>query len=170
MKNLDVVKIFESMKANDISEFIVKEGSKLYEIRRGGFKQRIFAGGNQPVVQNMPQAAHVIPPIVQQQPISPTAQTGEKDTPLEAKEKGDKYYEVRSPLVGTFYASPKPDASPFVEVGTKIKKGQTLCMVEAMKNFNEIESEVEGVIKEVCVNNGELVEFGKILFKVELNK
>ena len=78
-----------------------------------------------------------------------------------------KYHEIKAPLVGTFYRAPAPDADPFVEKGDKVKVGDTLCIVEAMKNMNEIESDVEGVVKDICVQNGEMVEFEQVLFKIE---
>ena len=74
---------------------------------------------------------------------------------------------VTSPFVGTFYRSPSPDAAPFVESGQKIAQGQVLCIVEAMKLMNEIESEVTGTIVEVLVENGKPVEYGDRLFKVK---
>lgn len=73
---------------------------------------------------------------------------------------------VESPLVGTFYAAPAEDASPFVSVGDQVKKGQTLAIVEAMKLMNEIESEYDGTITEVLVENGEAVEYGQPLFRI----
>lgn len=163
MKDLDFVKIFDSMKQNEISEVIIKEGGKQYEIRRGGFK-------------NMPAPAAVqqtIPAAVQQTPIQATvvdqsqdstAQKSQNTTSSTAK---SNYYEVKSPLVGTFYSSPNPDAPLFVEVGDKVTKGSTLCIVEAMKNFNEIECDVNGIVREVCANNSDLVEFGQVLFRIE---
>jgi acetyl-CoA carboxylase biotin carboxyl carrier protein len=74
---------------------------------------------------------------------------------------------VTSPIVGTFYRAPSPEASPFVEVGTKVKKGQVLCIVEAMKLMNEIESEADGIIIKVLVDNGQPVEYGEPLFLIE---
>ena len=74
---------------------------------------------------------------------------------------------VKSPMVGTFYAKPSPDAEPFVEVGQVVKKGQTLCIIEAMKLMNEIESEFDGKVKEILVKDGESVEYGKPLFIIE---
>ena len=74
---------------------------------------------------------------------------------------------VKSPLVGTFYRAPSPESPPFVEVGSKIKKGDVLCIVEAMKVMNEIKSEVEGTIKEILVENATPVEFGQVLFVIE---
>jgi acetyl-CoA carboxylase biotin carboxyl carrier protein len=73
---------------------------------------------------------------------------------------------VSSPFVGTFYRAPSPDAPPFVDVGAKVKKGQTLCIVEAMKLMNEIESEVDGIVAEILVQNATPVEFGEPLFRI----
>ena len=74
---------------------------------------------------------------------------------------------VKSPMVGTFYTKPSPDAKPYVEVGTRVKKGDVLCIVEAMKLMNEIESEFDGEVVEVLVNDGEAVEYGMPLFKIK---
>jgi acetyl-CoA carboxylase biotin carboxyl carrier protein len=74
---------------------------------------------------------------------------------------------VTSPFVGTFYRSPAPDQPPFVEVGTVVRKGQVLCIVEAMKLMNEIESDVAGKVAEVLVENAQPVEFGQPLFRIE---
>ena len=175
MKDFDLMKIFEAMRDSDINELIVKEGSKLYEIRRGGIKHNIFTDGNEQInnvshfktnVPNEFQPMHNMPMpdyVVDQK-------RKEVEHPKESKSDNKKsnLYELKSPLVGTFYAAPKPDAPPFVDIGDKVKKGQTLCIVEAMKNFNEIECEVDGIIEEICIKNSELVEFGKVLFKIKL--
>ena len=76
-------------------------------------------------------------------------------------------YEVTSPFVGTFYRSPSPDAPSFVDVGSMVRPGQTLCIIEAMKLMNEIESDVSGTIVECCVPNGKAVEFGQKLFRIK---
>ena len=73
---------------------------------------------------------------------------------------------VTSPLVGTFYSAPSPDAAPFISVGDTVKKGQVIGIVEAMKLMNEIESEQDGVVTEIMVNNGDMVEYGQVLVKV----
>lgn len=75
---------------------------------------------------------------------------------------------VKSPMVGTFYRVPSPDAPPFVEIGQKIETGQVLCFIEAMKLMNEIKSEAKGVVKEILVENGEPVEFGQELFILQV--
>jgi len=74
--------------------------------------------------------------------------------------------EVKAPLVGTFYSSPKPDSPSFVNVGDKINKGDTICIIEAMKIFNEIESDASGIVSEICVENGNPVEFDQVIIKV----
>jgi acetyl-CoA carboxylase biotin carboxyl carrier protein len=75
--------------------------------------------------------------------------------------------EILSPMVGTFYRSPAPDAPPYVEEGDHVRKGQTLCILEAMKLMNELEAEVSGTIREISVENAEPVEFGQVLFRIE---
>lgn len=83
------------------------------------------------------------------------------------EEPQEEYKIVKSPMVGTFYSKSAPDAKPYVEVGSKVKKGDILCIVEAMKLMNEIESEFDGEIVEVCVKDGEMVDYGKPLFKLK---
>ena len=75
--------------------------------------------------------------------------------------------EVTSPMVGTFYRAPAPDAPAYVEVGDRVEKGQTLCILEAMKLMNELEAEISGTIREISVENAEPVEFGQVLFRIE---
>lgn len=95
-----------------------------------------------------------------------------KEEVIEEKSKipEDNYYILKSPLVGTFYRAPSPESPPYVEVGDEVKKGQVLCIIEAMKIMNEIESEVDGRIVEIMAKNAEPVEFGKPLFKIEVRK
>lgn len=78
-----------------------------------------------------------------------------------------KLEEVRSPMVGTFYRAPAPEAPPYVEVGSHVTKGQTLCILEAMKLMNELESEIDGIVREILVENAEPVEYGQLLFRIE---
>ena len=87
-----------------------------------------------------------------------------KMDPLQSKE--ENLYDIISPMVGTFYAAPNPDADPFVVVGSKVQQNTVVCMIEAMKLFNQIEAEVNGEIAEICVENGQLIEYGQTLFRV----
>lgn len=84
--------------------------------------------------------------------------------PVETKKQ---LYELKSPMVGTFYRSPSPDAEPYVRVGDSVEPGKVLCIVEAMKLMNELECEVRGRIAEICVENAQPVEFGQILFRID---
>ena len=83
------------------------------------------------------------------------------------KDEPDNYKIIKSPMVGTFYSKSAPTAEPFVKVGDKVKKGQTLCIIEAMKLMNEIEAECDGEIAEICVTDDNMVEFGEMLFKIK---
>ncbi len=143
-----------------LSESVVDE----IEIEESGKKIRIAKGKNNAVApQMMPQQIY-IPPTPQiaqpQQVISTEAKPAASPTPSTAKE-------VRSPIVGTFYRTPAPDADPYVEVGSMVKVGSVLCIIEAMKLMNEIESDVEGKIVKILVENGKPVEFNQVLFLVE---
>lgn len=86
-----------------------------------------------------------------------------------AAEVKSKFLEVKSPMVGTYYGAPEPSAKPYLTVGERISKGQILCIIEAMKIMNEIESEFDGVVKEILAPNGHPVEYGQVLFRVDPN-
>jgi acetyl-CoA carboxylase biotin carboxyl carrier protein len=85
----------------------------------------------------------------------------------EAEEEAQRVVTITSPIVGTFYRAPSPDANPFVEMGATVSKGQVLCIVEAMKLMNEIESDVDGTVVKILVENGQPVEYGEPLFLIE---
>ena len=96
----------------------------------------------------------------------PAVKPKTENSVVKVENKEENYKVIKSPMVGTFYASSAPDKAPFVKVGDKIHKGQVVCIVEAMKLMNEIESEFDGEIVEICVKNEEVVDFGKPLFKL----
>lgn len=103
-------------------------------------------------------------------PSAPTEQ--EENSPLSQEiieEKKDNLHYITSPMVGTFYRAPDPTSVPFVDVGDEVKKNQTLCIIEAMKLMNEIESDVEGILEEIYVENGKPVEYGQKLFAIHLD-
>lgn len=102
------------------------------------------------------------PPVQQQESNQQPASSAEEETAEE-----EQYDTITSPIVGTFYRSPSPDSDPFIEVGDNVEEGQTVCIVEAMKIMNEIESEKSGEIKEVLVEDAQPVEFEQPLFKIE---
>ncbi len=84
-----------------------------------------------------------------------------------ATERDDSIKEITAPIVGTFYSSPSPDKPPFVNVGSKVKKGDVLCIIEAMKLMNEIQSEIEGEVVEILAKNEQMVEYGQLIFKIK---
>lgn len=88
-------------------------------------------------------------------------------TSPEAESVNDSLVEVASPMVGTYYGAPAPDAPSYVEIGDRVRTGQTLCILEAMKLMNELEAEFSGTIREICVDNGDPVEYGQTLFRIE---
>ena len=138
------------------------------EISRGGTRIRISKTASPAAVvassaNHAPPAAQVTSQDRPAAPAPPTlAQPGAPESPPPAN-----LLEVTSPMVGTFYRSPSPEAPPYVEVGSRVVKGQTLCILEAMKLMNELESEVQGTVREICVENSEPVEYGQVLFRIE---
>lgn len=99
----------------------------------------------------------------------PTSVIGTESSTPEAKSKteNDNLYTVKSPMVGVFYASGAENAEPYVTLGDKVEKGKTLCIIEAMKLMNEISADVDGTIEEICVTNGQVVEYGTELFRIK---
>ena len=113
-------------------------------------------------------------PMIQQIPAlaatrSPAEHHGGSGAPAGAPGVQSTLKEIRSPMVGTFYRAPEPGAEPYVQVGTRITSGQTVCIIEAMKIMNEIEAEIAGVVREVSVEDAQPVEFGQVLFRVDPN-
>lgn len=98
--------------------------------------------------------------------VAPTPAAAPDSPPAEAPP-GSGLFEVLSPMVGTFYRAPAADADPFVSVGDRVEAGQTLCILEAMKLMNELQSDVAGVVREIAVENAEPVEYGALLFRIE---
>lgn len=113
-----------------------------------------------PVAPQVPVAA---PAAVKAEPAAPAAPAAEATKPAAAEPTGTI---LRSPMVGTFYRAPAPDAPPYVEVGARVEPGAIVCIIEAMKLMNEIEAEVGGVVKQIFVNNGDPVEFGQPLMEI----
>ena len=105
-----------------------------------------------------------------QAPLSGAVATGTATTNENTKKEPDSYQKLLSPFVGTFYRSPSPTAKPYAEVGKRVKQGDTLCIIEAMKLMNEIEADFDGTIVQVLVENGQSVEFGEALFVIDVAK
>ncbi len=161
MDSDELKQLMEYVSKSDFVEFeIEQEGFKL-KLVKGGARAQGNAGAGLPMgLYPMPVAAAAAGAL----PAAPPAASG-GGAPTEA---GDGIYQVTAPMVGTFYRAPNPNAPPYVEVGTVVKKGQVLCIVEAMKLMNEIESEVAGEILEIPVANGQPVEYGEVVFRIRL--
>jgi acetyl-CoA carboxylase biotin carboxyl carrier protein len=99
--------------------------------------------------------------------VNSTAGTASEAASVKAAVVNKNLFEVKSPMVGTYYASPSPDSDAFIKVGDRVKKGDTLCIIEAMKLMNELPSEVSGIVKEISVDNSQAISFGEVIIKIE---
>jgi acetyl-CoA carboxylase biotin carboxyl carrier protein len=159
----DVTKLVESLEGSDVRSLVWSRGGEKIIIRRGPVPALA------PTLVAAPVALAPAPVAAAPVAAAPVAAAA---TPPAAAKPAEKAPEkpghvVTSPFVGTFYRAPSPDAPPFVDVGTAVKKGQVLCIVEAMKLMNEIEAEVDGKVAEIFVQNATPVEFGEKLFRIE---
>jgi acetyl-CoA carboxylase biotin carboxyl carrier protein len=151
----------EVLRRHELNEIEVEEGGVRIYVRKGGGE----------VVHAAPSVIHAshAPASVAHPVHTPSAPSAPAAASPPSTDTGDgNVAYVTSPFVGTFYRSPSPEMAPFVDVGTRIKKGQVLCIVEAMKLMNEIESEIEGSIVQMLVENGQAVEYGEPLFKIKV--
>lgn len=174
------------LELKEIITMIRRNGILEFDLEQGGMRLRVVTnketGESAPshpvVIHSMPPNPIYSPhPITQINPPSldmvkeEISVNSEKEKPKESEkttEESEKnYYEVKAPMVGTFYKAPAPDAPPYVEVGDFITVDSVLCIVEAMKLMNEIKSEVRGTVKKVCVENGHPVEYGQTLFLID---
>ncbi|MDR6420221.1 acetyl-CoA carboxylase biotin carboxyl carrier protein [Paraburkholderia phenoliruptrix] len=154
-------------KLKTLIDLVSESGISELEVTEGEGKVRIVK--NAPPVYVQPSASYAPQQFTQAAPanggeaLPAAAAAGAPATPAAAAPQG---HVVTSPMVGTFYRAPSPGADPFVQVGDTVKEGQTICIIEAMKLLNEIESDKSGVVKEILVENGQAVEYGQPLFVV----
>lgn len=155
----------------NLIKFVAKSGASEVKLEMDDVKITIRTGtegsaSETTYIQHVP-----VPPTVPQQPVQQQQQPQEQAAPAKQSEpapaENDKYITIKSPIIGTLYRKPSPDKAPFVEVGSTIKQGDVLCVIEAMKLFNEIESEVSGKIVKVLVDDSSPVEFDQPLFLVD---
>jgi acetyl-CoA carboxylase biotin carboxyl carrier protein len=162
---------FEQIK--ELIELVARHRLGGVGLERSGFKLSISGqeqaapashqgNGPQPSASQPGAAPHLLPTTSTAAPVSAAA-ASPPATPVEVAIDA---HLVRSPIVGTFYAAPAPDAEPFVRAGDRVRKGQVVCIVEAMKLMNEIESDADGTVAQVLVRNGQPVEYGEPLFAV----
>ena len=147
----EIKEILALMNENGLTEIeIEREGLKL-KLRKAALESQIVAPPAHYAVESLPSPKIVAP-----------ASSGPAATPAQSNHK-----EIKSPMVGTFYRSPSPEAAPFVEIGQIVEIGQVVCIVEAMKLMNEIDSEYDGEITSVYVENGQAVQYGERLFAIK---
>ena len=146
-------------KIKTLIDLVQQSGIAELEITEGEEKVRISRNGNNaPFMQPMTPTSMMLPPdLMTPVPAAPA-------TAVSAEPTG---HTLKSPMVGTFYRSPSPGSPSFVEIGQAVTKGQTLCIIEAMKLLNEIESDASGVVKAILTENGQPVEYGQPLFIIE---
>ncbi|KAB2951676.1 acetyl-CoA carboxylase biotin carboxyl carrier protein [Heliorestis acidaminivorans] len=160
----DVKELIQALNGSDINEVSLENDGVKLVIRKGNF----IAEGQASAVVSAPVPVAVAPAPVAPAPVAAAPVVEEE--PVEAKpdySNNPNVVAITSPMVGTFYSAPAPDARPFVDKGTKVEAGSTVCIVEAMKLMNEIEAEISGTILDILVENGEPVEYGQTLFLVE---
>lgn len=151
----------------NLIKFVAKSGASEVKLEMDDVKITIKTGSEETtIVQQVPVASA---PMMQQQSLPVAAVAPAVETPAAPtnEDESSKYITIKSPIIGTFYRKPSPDKPVFVEVGTDIKEGSVLCVIEAMKLFNEIESEVSGKIVKVLVDDSSPVEFDQPLFLVD---
>lgn len=155
MREKTIKKLIRLVEESDIDVLEVSSWGRRVRITRRADGPASSNGDNPAASKGVPVAPVAPPP-------NPVAEA----PPAKADEDEEKLVAIKSPMVGTFYAAPAPDAKPYVEANQHIEKGQVVCIVEAMKLLNEIESEVAGRVAKICVENGKPVEFGQTLFMI----
>lgn len=151
-----IKQLVELMRVNDLTELDIQQGESQIKIRRGG--QPFFPGSSAVPLPAVP---------VQENPARVNSSAGSSPVSAAAAEPVNSIV-ISSPMVGTFYASPDPKSPPFVKAGDTVTPEKTVCLIEAMKVYNEIQAECSGTIIAVLAANGETVEFGKPLFRVQI--
>ena len=155
----EIIQLMEAVSKNGLTSFKMEEGNLKLSIKKEKEVQQIVAVSGGESVPQVITAAGTAAAVA-----GPAVQAEETSSSMEESIGSDKV--VTSPLVGTFYSSASPDAKPYVQVGDTVKKGQVLGIIEAMKLMNEIESDFDGVVEAVLVNNEEVVEYGQPLFRI----
>lgn len=158
-----IKQIIDLMKRSELTEFAVEEEGFKLKIRRGGNGMPIVTSGrsSNPPFGGGETAVPFASPAPSGLPVAPAASAAAAQ-----EEEGVAY--IKSPMVGTFYRSPSPESKPFVDPGAKVVENTVVCIIEAMKIMNEIQSEAKGTIIETLVENGQPVEYGQRLFKIKI--
>ena len=152
-----IEKLVKLVSDSELSELVLEDSEQAIVLKKNE---------NQVISQVVPSSNRAQIPLASVGTVSNNTQTAVETKEEEVKEK-PKGKPITSPMVGTFYKAPSPDASPFVTVGDMVATGQVVCIIEAMKMMNEIEAEVSGRVVEICVADGQSVEYGQVLMYVE---
>ncbi len=153
----------------ELIEFLIEKDIAEFELERGDVKVKIKRAGEQTIVHSQSEPRfYAVPPAPTAAPVTGAAPAAPAVPAAPAPEEG--LHSVKSPIVGTFYEAPSPGAPPFVKAGDMVEVGQVLCIVEAMKLLNEIESDVAGEIIKKLATNGQPIEYGQELFSVRPKK
>ncbi len=147
-----VKKLIELLEESQLAEIEIKEGEETIRLSRAS-----ITPAQAPAVTHIPVAANPAPVENSYTPVSPASEKAPEPSG----------HEIKSPMVGSYFASPSPDALPFVEIGSEVKAGDTLCIIEAMKIFNQIESDRTGTVKAIFKESGDPVEYGEALFIID---
>ena len=164
----EIKSLIQLINKSDLAEFRLEDGDQKITIRTSKYssgKQQIYHTTSAPVAA--PASALSAPTPVAAAPAAATPVELAKPAPLSDVTEGGNFLEIKSPIVGTFYRSAGTDKPPYVKVGDKVEKGQVVCIVEAMKLFNEIESEVQGKIVKICIDDASPVEYDQVLYLVD---
>jgi acetyl-CoA carboxylase biotin carboxyl carrier protein len=156
----------------ELIEFLIEKDIAEFELERGDVKVKVKRGGQPTVVQARADAPYVAVTVPQAGPPTVVTSAAVAPAPVAAVEPApqENLHIVKSPIVGTLYEAPSPGAPPFVKVGDSVEVGQVLCIVEAMKLLNEIESDVAGEIVKKLGTNGQPIEYGQELFAIRAKK
>ena len=165
MKIQEIRELIRLIDQSSIEEFVYEhDGTKVHMKKPAA--EAPYQATVAPIAEVKPTTEEV-KPQAPAQPVVPPAEAKQPELPKQEAKNTENLHKITSPMVGTFYAAPSPDAPPYVKVGDKVKPDTVVCIIEAMKLFNEIEAEVSGEIVEVLVQNGQLVEYGQPLFLVK---
>ena len=148
-----IIKLVENSSIDELE--LEEEGTKIKVARTRNAGIVVQSSGTVPI------------PIPQAIPAQGVQHVNTANPPVAAAQPDTKYHEVRSPIVGTFYRAPSPDAEPYIEVGQSVHVGTVMCIVEAMKLMNEIESDCDGTVVNIIAENGKPVEYNQVLFLIE---
>jgi acetyl-CoA carboxylase biotin carboxyl carrier protein len=154
----------------ELVEFLIEKDIAEFELERGDIKVKIKRAGEHTVLHTRPEIPYVAMTVPQSAAPAVTASAGAPPAPAVQPAAEENLHIVKSPIVGTLYEAPSPGAPPFVKVGDTVEVGQVLCIVEAMKLLNEIESDVAGEIVKKLGSNGQPIEYGQELFAIRPKK